>query len=894
MQHGQEFTIVFILCVTLGVGALLRQWSDTLRIPYTIGVLLMGLGSGLTLHWTQHEGPLHLLQTGSSIGHELIIFVFLPALVFESAFSIKVHAFLKDVKPVLLLAIPALLVSTFVVGAMMHGLTSLDWGWSLTTCLAFGALISATDPVAVVALLKELGAPKRLGLLIEGESLFNDGTSIVVFGVFVSILVEGKSLHFGHTLWNFLIVTVGGLAIGLVLAMLCTAWMARIFNDPLSEITITLVLAYSSMVVAEGLLHVSGVMAVVAAGLWMSGPGRTSVSPEVEHFLHRFWQTLSYLANTLIFFLVGLVIAAQGYHADIRALALIVLTYLGVMLTRAMILFLFRPVLGGVGVSETKVMAWGGLRGAVSLALALIFSQLETLPLEVREQLLLVTAGVVFLTILVNGGTLAKLLKVLGLDKAPAGSRLANLTARRAILGQLRERVRQVSGQRDLRTVRWSEVDKELERSLAETENQISEVRKELDQNDPKERSLGFWRQYLDIERLAYWKAFSQGCLAARTALILDHEVDLHLDRLEGGLLSSPAGRALGHGAFLRRLQRGPLKWLRFEALALRHDLARGQTLAAEAVLAQLMKSERLDDDVRESLKSYYREMQRVGRETLEDLRANLPEITRGIETRLARRVLLNLERDAYEEMAHLGSLDPGSAEDAILHVEQQMKAVTRTREITDLPETADLVRDTELFRDLGETELQMLADITKERLLSPGETLFSQGDAGHSLFVIARGAVLVYQDEVVVDILGGGDLFGEISLLTGSPRSCSLQAATTVTLGEICRSDFEELLAQAPGLKEGTWNTLARRRFEDALRHDPTYDHLDHRARLAWFAAGTHHHLELGSKLSDSRCQRFLAVGEVLVGDLIVEGPSFVPQGDLTAKSLAWLTELE
>jgi NhaP-type Na+/H+ or K+/H+ antiporter len=895
MHHGPEFTIVFILCFTLAVGALLRQVCARLRIPYTIGVLLVGLAAGLVLHITHHDGPFHLLTAGSKIGHELIIFVFLPALVFESAFSIKVHAFFKDLKPVVLLAVPALLVSTLLVGLLMFGLTHSGWGWSFTACLVFGALISATDPVAVVALLKELGAPKRLGLLIEGESLFNDGTAIVVFGVLLSLLAKGVPLHAGHTLLHFLLVTVGGILVGLVLAIACTAWLGRTFNDPLVEITITLLLAYLSMVLAEGMLHVSGVMAVVASGLWMSGPGRTAISPEVEHFLHRFWEMLSYLANTLIFFLVGLVIAAQGYGADLKALGLILVTYVGVMAIRGIIVMLFRPMMARVSYPEATVMAWGGLRGAVSLALALVFTQEKALPLELREQLLLVTAGVVFLTILVNGGTLAWLLRRLGLDQAPAGSRLAALNTRSKVLKKLRDSVREVSRKRDLRTVQWTEIDDELEQGLSDNEQRIAAVRTELLEADEKEQARGSWRQVLEIERLASWRAYAQGCLEARSARILDQEVNLRLDRLESGEEIGPPQRADEYVGFLRRVSGlAPFARFRFGALALRHDLARGQSLAAEAVLSELDEIEGMDDDIRTSIEAHYRALQRCGRETLEDLRSNLPEVTRAIETRLARRVLLNLERDAYEELAHLGALDPGAAEEAIAEVEQGMKLVARHREGMALPETADLVHDAELFRDLGKAELQKLADITLERVLSPGELLFSKGDRGESLFIIARGAVLVYDGEVLLDILGGGDMFGEISLLTEAPRSCSIQAATTVTLGEISRADFEDLLNDAPGLREATWGTLARRRFEDMLRGDPSFDHLGHRARVAWFASSEQHFLKEGQKLKAETGRRFLAVGELTAEGQTMTGPAWVPHDtEWKATSLGWLAEL-
>ncbi len=162
MHHGPEFTVIFIFCFTLVVGAALRILCPKIKLPYTIGVLLMGLAVGALLTAVEEHSPLNLLEAGGRIGHELILFVFLPALVFESAYSIKVYAFLRDLRPIVLLAGPALLVCAGAMGAVMYFLTLSTWHWSVAACLTFGALISATDPVAVVALLKELGAPNGL------------------------------------------------------------------------------------------------------------------------------------------------------------------------------------------------------------------------------------------------------------------------------------------------------------------------------------------------------------------------------------------------------------------------------------------------------------------------------------------------------------------------------------------------------------------------------------------------------------------------------------------------------------------------------------------------------------------------------------------------------------
>ena len=211
-MHGKEVTIVVLICFTLALGALLRLAATRFRFPYTLAVLAAGIAAGF---FVPDEGSGHepsILATvfaeGTALSPDLIIFVFLPALVFEAAFGLKVHAFRKNVGAVMVLAVPGLVLSVVATGALAVGLTAGSWQWGWTAALVFGALISATDPVAVVAILRECGAPKRLGVLIEGESLLNDGTAIVVFHVLIGVLIAGgwDNVGIGHTVLDFAIV----------------------------------------------------------------------------------------------------------------------------------------------------------------------------------------------------------------------------------------------------------------------------------------------------------------------------------------------------------------------------------------------------------------------------------------------------------------------------------------------------------------------------------------------------------------------------------------------------------------------------------------------------------------------------------------------------------------
>ncbi|MBT7996852.1 MAG: sodium:proton antiporter, partial [Bacteroidetes bacterium] len=520
---------LFFIIIALVIGTATRHFLKKTPLPYTVLLMIFGIGLGLLVRFDVFEN-LHghfwhtlnnALHWAGTIDPHVILFIFLPILIFEAAFAMDVHTFKKTVGNAAILAIPGILLALFLTGGMVKGLSAIDigfkdWGWKLA--FLFGVVVSATDPVAVVALLKELGASKKLGTLIEGESLLNDGTAIVLFFVFMAILPFELHVHGGgnSVLYEFFRVALGGIIMGLLIGGITLIWVRRVFNDAMIEITLIVVAAYLTFYVAEHFFHVSGVLGLVALGLAMASAGRTRISAEVQHFLHEFWELAAFIANTLIFVIVGVVIAERTRFSFNDFLALIIL-YVGIHIIRAIVIAVFYPLMQKVGYGLPKkdaIVAWyGGLRGAVGLALALIFvgeiAKVENLSPElqlVADQFLFYLAGIVALTLLINATTIKFVVRALGLTDIPPVKVMMFSNVFRSVDKSLDNEIELLRKDRFMNGADWNQVREYLPKHNIPTLSAD-----DIAKMDPFSEAR---RRILEKEKSSYWNQFKEGLLA--------------------------------------------------------------------------------------------------------------------------------------------------------------------------------------------------------------------------------------------------------------------------------------------------------------------------------------------------------------------------------------------
>jgi CPA1 family monovalent cation:H+ antiporter len=501
---GTEKIIIGLLLVISLVAMAVRQF----RVPYTVALVLIGL-------LITSQSPLNFELTP-----ELILALFVPPLVFEAAFHISFNELRRSLPGILLLAVPGVIITMFIVGGIVKIGTSL----SLSVALIFGALIAATDPVAVVALFRALGVPKRLAVLVESESLFNDGTAIVVFNLMIVVGLTGRFNLVG-SIASFMVIAIGGILIGLALGWLVARLIARI-DDYLIETTLTTILAFGSYLIAEQ-FHVSGVLAVVAAGLINGNIGPRGMSPTTRIVLFNFWEYVAFVANSLIFLLIGLKVDLSAILAGWQP---ILIAILAVLVARAIVVYglswLVNRVAEPIPVKWQHVINWGGLRGAIGLALAL------SLPISLgpqRDLLIDMAFGVVLFTLLIQGTTMRPLIRRLGIVvRSPSEieyeTRLARLTSIRAAGSQLDRRHQDGLVSTDT----WERVKKMLRRQIDAVTDSVREIVREEPALENKEYET-VRREVLRTRRSALFDLHHDGAISQDVLERLIGEVDAAL-----------------------------------------------------------------------------------------------------------------------------------------------------------------------------------------------------------------------------------------------------------------------------------------------------------------------------------------------------------------------------
>ncbi|AXQ94226.1 cation:proton antiporter [Cereibacter azotoformans] len=818
--------LVTALAALFIVIAACEPVAARLRLPYTVVLAVVGAALGTLALWLQRSGvaatfPPEVAELLSlPIRSSVFLFMFLPTLLFQVSLSLNIRRMIDDWVPILVMAVVAVLVSTLAIGFALQPFSSM----SLAACLLLGAIVSTTDPSAVVSIFRSIAAPQRLTRIVEGESLLNDAAAIALFGFFLTFVMAGvPDPTLRDAVVQFPLLIVGGVALGYGMARVALSLMTRMASYPTAQLSLSLALPYLTYVLAEQGLQVSGVIAVVTAGIAMNlaGPGR--LSPATWKLLSDTWEMLSHWAGSLIFIVAALLIPRLIGRATEWDLVLIGVVALAAIVARAVMLSGLLPLLTRLNLSPKVerpyrvAILWGGLRGAVTLALALAVTENPMVPPHVKREVGILATGFVLFTLMAQGTTLRWVIRRLGLARlTPLDLALSNQVIAVA-LQNVREEV--------AATVRERELDPQIVRAEAKSFGQRLTRAVELaddsadDIPDRDRITLGLLA-LAGRERDAILASFRQQIIPPRLAEAMLVDVDRLIERtrLQGRDGYRSAGRlALGYGRRHRvavwahnRLKIS--RWLsqltsdRFEML-LTQRLILGDLHKLIDGKIRRIHGRRVAEILHEMLKRREDETEQA----LEALRLQYPGYSGEMVRSFIRRTALQLELREYETLRDDGLI----GQELFMTLRQRIQIARGKKErrprLDFALQKSELVRQFPLFAEMEEDQLRVLERLLQTVYVRPGDVLLRRGDVPRKVFFIASGAV---ESDVAGQKvrLGRGEMFGQLAILTRKARRAQVTAISHGTLLSLDETRFLELLRRNKALQQAAVDSAARR----------------------------------------------------------------------------------
>ncbi len=681
--------LVFVITSIL-IGAFIRFAFKNIKFPFTVILLIVGVILGLFTR-IQSIGSISFMHLNvffdsvawaSDIDPHLLLFIFLPILIFEAAFAMDLHTFKKTSVNSTLLAVPGVLINLFTTAFMLMAIQYLgyglhEWTWILT--LMFSAIISATDPVAVVAILKELGVSKRLTTLIEGESLLNDGTALVIFMVFLGTITAQQSQN--HELVEFLRVSLGGVAVGLIIGILFIRWIKRIFNDAMVEISIVIAAAYLTFYLAEHIFHVSGVLSLVALGISLGGYGRSFISPKVQHFMKEFWELAGFIANTMIFLIVGIVITMKTTF-NIQHFIILIFIYLIIHFSRAISIISLFPLMrrSGYGVSQKEAMVlWygGGLRGALGLSLGLIVLGVDEkyISVEIKDEIFFYISGIVILTLLINATTSELMIKKLGLTKLSGIKKWMIQQSKEFKNQQLHHFLEELKSKRYIKGFDEASVKTYIP-------NDYEKV--SIEQVEISQRIAEIRIRLLEKEKSSYWHQYKEGLLMPNSLnklldsinVIIDEEGNVPLsERKDMEIVWKPSRVFKKLSTFT--LIKSKIDNYLFKNLYYSYDAVVSFVISQEeclSLLEEMNHNKTVEAHDYEMIKTEIQNNIIEGNTFLRNMKINYSEIFQKITTLQATFLTLKKEEEIVLDMQEKGLLQEGESEKMLVDIETRLK----------------------------------------------------------------------------------------------------------------------------------------------------------------------------------------------------------------------------
>ena len=826
-------SLVGIVAALFIVISLSEPLADWLRLPYTVVLAIIGVLIGIGAASLSSDmaisdpltDPLAAAERLEvAIRANVFLYVLLPTLLFQVSLGLNLRRMADDWVPILVMAVMAVVVSTFAIGLALLPFTEL----SLVACLLLGAIVATTDPSAVVSIFRSIAAPQRLTRLVEGESLLNDAAAIALFGFFLTFVMLGvPNPTLQDALVGFPTMILGGLGIGWVLGRICLTVLTWLGRFALAQISLSVALPYITYLVADQVFGVSGVVAVVMAGMTLNylGPGR--LSPTNWTNLRELWDVLAHWAGALIFLLAALLVPRLLGDVRLYDLFLILVVVVAATSARLFMLYAILPLLTMVRLSPKVdrpyrvAILWGGLRGAVTLALALAVSENFRVPVEVKRDVGILATGFTLFTLLVQGTTLRRVISYLGLDRLAPIDRALSSQVIAVALQNVREEVAETARAHDLT---HDIVRSEAKRFAARLDSAIEKAEAADDIPDRDRITLGLVA-LAGRERDMILESFREQLLSPRLVEQMLSDADRLIERTRAGGREEyrAAGRlslAQGRRALLANILHsrlrisGPLALLtadRFELLLNQRFVLRDLHSYIETKIRRI-HGRRVADLLHELLRRREDETEAA----LDGLRLQYPGYAEKTERRFLRRIALRLEEREYDILLADGIIGTE------LHTMLQQGLATARHEADLRPhldlavQKSDLVRQFPLFTDMDDDSRKRLARALRTRYVQPGDVLRRKRDTPREVCFIATGAVEIETAGHRLR-LGRGDMFGQLSLLSRQTPRAQVTAISHTTLLVLDEPRFRRLLKRSQSLRDAVLKSAEKRGLDVA-----------------------------------------------------------------------------
>lgn len=683
MEETALLAPLLLTIAGLTVGAIFKSLFQRTRIPYTVGLFAIGLAAGIMNRMGVFHGMPQFsaaLDSVANINPDLILYIFLPILIFDAAYELNLHIFKKTLTNATLLAAPGLIICMILTAGVLMAISFFVPGyekWTWASALMFGALISATDPVAVVALLHELKTSKRFSTLVDAESLLNDGTGIVCFMLFYGITVWGRNDELTPIL-EFCQVVAGGAILGVIAARLVIWFITRVNSEEMIQNSVIILSAYLVFILAQLYLGISGVIALVAFGLTIAYVGKPRLKPQVNIFMGSFWELLTYIANTLIFIIVGIVIAEKVDFSWSHC-AILLLVYIALNIIRYITIMMLYPIMKrsgyGLNKKESIILTWGGLRGALGMTLALMVSYTPAIPEEIRSQVLFFTAGTVTLTLCINATTMRWLLNKLGLIYIPTARTMMENKIQNLLHENSEQYFERLKTREALNGANWEKVSQYVTASPSaqEATPMANDVMNEIR------------LRVLDKEKMFLHQIYDEGIISKTSFMQLSNSLDELYDHDGSYALDTRTSifNFCNRTFILDGMQRIPKigSWISFyfkERIGVVHDLGRGFIILQKEdlkLLDDLEGSNMLSGEQKVVLKTLRAEIQHnldTMNGILNKLANDFPKAYKHALTQKATRMLLCNERRNIRQLQTDGMLSDKYAEQLYERVDER------------------------------------------------------------------------------------------------------------------------------------------------------------------------------------------------------------------------------